>query len=90
VLGGLFLQRRGRLERMRAALHLAGAGEHDERCVIRHLDAADGDAGIGLQGFVPGHAVLYHGRRPMRLTELLLTQMAALCPARPPVKPRKY
>ena len=37
------LQRGGHLERVRAAFHLAGAGEHRDRPVVGERDVADGD-----------------------------------------------
>ena len=76
-MAAVFLQRRGHLERMRAAFHLAGAGEHRERGVIRHLEIADGDARIGLQGFVLGHGRLYITAARLEFNNPPLTQMAA-------------
>ena len=48
--GRNLLQRRRHFERMRAALHLAGAGEHGDRPVHGEGHVADVDGGVGTLG----------------------------------------
>ena len=57
-LAGDLLEGGSHLECVRAALHLARAREHRDRCVVRNLHAADKDARIGLQRVVLAHRAL--------------------------------